>query len=199
MIKKARIDLQGNITVQKFLSRHELNMVKKRNMQYCAAQLRQDIAQIKKYLAKKSKIASSATYYAAHKEEYAAYYAAHKEEYAAYYAAHKEEISKTKAAYYAAHKEEYAAYYAAHKEEISKTKAAYYAAHKEEYAAYRAAHKEEISKTKAAYYAAHKETPEYKLAHGQKQCANCSAWARLRKAYVNGQSVFLCNACIGLG
>ena len=147
MIKKARIDLQGNITVQKFLSRHELNMVKKRNMQYCAAQLRQDIAQIKKYLAKKSKIASSATYYAAHKEEYAAYYAAHKEE----------------------------------------------------YAAYRAAHKEEISKTKAAYYAAHKETPEYKLAHGQKQCANCSAWARLRKAYVNGQSVFLCNACIGLG
>ena len=136
MIKKARIDLQGNITVQKFLSRHELNMVKKRNMQYCAAQLRQDIAQIKKYLAKKSKIASSATYYAAHKEEYAAY---------------------------------------------------------------RAAHKEEISKTKAAYYAAHKETPEYKLAHGQKQCANCSAWARLRKAYVNGQSVFLCNACIGLG
>ena len=162
MIKKARIDLQGNITVQKFLSRHELNMVKKRNMQYCAAQLRQDIAQIKKYLAKKSKIASSATYYAAHKEEYAAYYAAHKEE-------------------------------------ISKTKAAYYAAHKEEYAAYRAAHKEEISKTKAAYYAAHKETPEYKLAHGQKQCANCSAWARLRKAYVNGQSVFLCNACIGLG
>ena len=87
-------------------------------------------------------------------------------------------------------------YYSTHPEYKAKMRA--YQQSPEYKAKMRAYYKDVLSKSPEykAKKRAYQQSPEYKAKHGQRQCANCNSWGTLRKAFVNGQSVFLCTPCI---